>query len=277
MAIKKIHVVLVCCIAGVALDVCSARASALASPEGLALRTFATYAAQEPRQDVLSTTPLDDLLVRDDAAALEELSKRFAETREKIQKQRIASVLVRRLDDDGQYWEFLARYAKAAVESDLPFPYAFDANGAALPEQYTPAFLRWANRAKVFPDQAAATAVNFAPLDVFIMALTDDPRGRDLLRTGVRSPNFMVVYRAAWGLARLRDLSAVPSIIETAEALPAQGGEMVARALVLFVDSPEAQAAVDRLIPDAPTRDALRARARQELQMNIGDSAIRNP
>src|SRR5687768_14545815 len=106
MAIKKIHVVLVCCIAGVALDVCSARrASALASPEGLALRTFATYAAQEPRQDVLSTTPLDDLLVRDDAAALEELSKRFAETREKIQKQRIASVLVRRLDDDGQYWE----------------------------------------------------------------------------------------------------------------------------------------------------------------------------
>lgn len=255
MDIKKILVVLVFCVAAVATSV----------------------TAQPPQQDPLAAAPLENLLVRDDPAALEELSRRFAATTEKIQKQRIASVLVRRLDDDGEYWNFLARYAKAAVESDMPFPYAFDVNGAALPNQYTPAFLRWASRAKAFPDQAAATAVNFAPLDVFIMALTDDPRGRDLLRTGLRSPNFMVVYRAAWGLARLRDLSAVPSIIEAAEALPAQGGEMVARGLVLFIDSPEAQASVDRLIPDAPTRDALRARARQELQMNIGDSAIRNP
>ena len=154
----------------------------------------------------------------------------------------------------------------------MPFPYAFDVEGHAQPGKYAAAFLRWANRSGVSPDEAAGYAMNVAPLDVFLMALTDDPRGRDLLRKGVASPNFMVVYRAAWGLARLRDRSAVPPIIAVADALPLQAGEMVARALLLFLDSPEAQAAADRLIKDEPVRVALRARARQELQMTIGAS-----
>lgn len=222
--------------------------------------------AQELRE-----TPLNELLARDDAASIDELRRRFDENTDTIERQRIASVLVRRLDNDLPYWEFLAGRARQAVESELPFPFAFDAEGKLVPKQYAPAFLQWANRARIAPDDAAGYAVNTAPLDVWLLALTDDPRGRDLLRTGVGSPNFMVVYRAAWGLARLRDTAAVPVIVAVADALPAQGGEMVARALLLFLDSPGAQAAADRLIPDPRAREALRSRARQELQMNIGE------
>ena len=222
--------------------------------------------AQELRE-----TALNELLARDDAASIDELRRRFDVTTDTIERQRIASVLVRRLEDDLPYWAFLADRARQAVESEMPFPFAFDAEGKLVPKQYAPAFLQWANRARIAPDDAAGYAVNTAPLDVFLLALTDDPRGRDLLREGVDSPNFMVVYRAAWGLARLRDTAAVPAIVAAADALPAQGGQMVARALLLFLDSPGAQAAADRLIPDPRTREALRARARQELQMNIGE------
>ena len=229
-------------------------------------------AAQPPEQRELKGAALDDLLARDDGTAIAELRQRFNESADKIDKQRIACVLIRRHETDRAYWDFLAGHARRAVESDMPFPYAFDVEGKAQPRQYAPAFLRWANQARVLPDEAAGYAVNIAPLDVFLMALTDDSRGRDLLRKGLASPNFMVVYRAAWGLARLRDKSAVPLIVAAADAAPAQGGEMVARALLLFLDSPEAQAAADRLIKDERARVALRARARQELQMNIEDS-----
>jgi hypothetical protein len=234
-------------------------------------------AEQSPERQELRGAALDDLFARGDSPAIAELGRRFSESADKIDKQRIACVLVRRLEDDRPYWEFLAGHARRAVESDMPFPYAFDAEGKVLPRQYAPAFLRWVNRARILPDEAAGNAVNIAPLDVFVLALTDDPRGRDLLRKGLASPNFMVVYRAAWGLARLRDSSAVPLIISAADAAPAQGGEMVARALLLFLDSPEAQAAANRLIKDEGEREALRARARQELQMNIGESlGLRN-
>jgi hypothetical protein len=225
-----------------------------------------------PEHQELRAAALDDLLGRDDVAATAELRRRFSESADKIDRQRIACVLVRRVEDDRVFWDFLSGHARRAVESDMPFPYAFDVEGKALPRQYAPGFLRWANRARTPPEQAAGYAVNVAPLDVFVLALTDDARGRDLLRTGLASPNFMVVYRAAWGLARLRDKSAVPLIISAADAVPAQAGEMVARALLLFVDSPDAQAAADRLITDGTAREALRARARQELQMNIGES-----
>jgi hypothetical protein len=213
---------------------------------------------------------LDELLKRRDPAGLEELKRRFETAGTKVDKQKIAVVLVRRLEDDQPYFDFLAAQARQAVESDMPFPYEIDEQGKATPT-YSAAFLSWAARRKVNPDAAAAQAIRDFPMDVYLLALAEDPRSIRILLKGVESPNFMVAYRAAFGLAKLRVNDAVPLIARVAEEAPAQGRELIARTLVLF-DSPQAQAAAERLIPDKRVLAALRAQARQELAANIGDS-----
>lgn len=212
-----------------------------------------------------------ELLARRDPEALAELERRFATGDDELERQQIASVLVRRLERDQPYFDFLAEKAKRAVESTMPFPFAFDLEGKAVRGRYSGAFLRWAQEQRIEPDTAAAYGVDRAPLDVLALALADDPRSRDLLLQAVASPNYMVAYHGAWGLARLRDAAAVPRIVEAAEAAPAEMGALLARALVLF-DVPEAQAAAARLIGDEKLVAALRARARQQLEMNIGES-----
>ena len=223
-----------------------------------------------PDEKPLGSVPVRELLGRRDAAALGELERRFAAAADNVEKQKIAAVLVRRLEDDRSYFDFLAARAREAVENDMPFPLAVGPDGHFLPRQYAPAFLRWANQKRIFPDQAAAYALNVAPLDVMVLALTDDLRAREIFLRGLESPNYMVVYRAAWGLARLRDRSALAQVVAAAEAAPADGGELIARTLVLF-EAPEAQAAAARLIPDPQVLEALRGRARQELEMSIGE------
>jgi hypothetical protein len=223
-----------------------------------------------PEQPPVKSVALPELLRRNDPVALAELERRFAQGADTLQKQQIAVVLVRRLQQDQPYYDFLAGRAREAVESDMPFPMAVGPQGHFLPQQFAPAFLRWANEKGIRPDQAAAYALTVAPLDVLMLALTDDARARELLLRGLESHNYMVVYRAAWGLARLRDRSAIGPIVAAAEDAPADGGELIARALVLF-DAPEAQAAAGRLIADQKVLEALRSRASQELAMNIGE------
>lgn len=211
-----------------------------------------------------------ELLNRRDPEALAELERRFSTGENDIERQQIASVLVRRLERDQPYFDFLAEKARRAVESTMPFPFAIDLEGKAVRGQYSGDFLRWAAGQRIPPDTAAAYGINEAPLAVLALALADDPRSADLLLAAVASPNYMVAYQGAVGLARLRADAAVPRIVEVAEAAPAELGGLLARALILF-DAPEAQAAATRLIGDEKLVAALRAHARQQLEMNIGD------
>lgn len=220
-------------------------------------------AAQEP----LRTR---DLLARRDPEALAELERRFAASGDEVERQQIASVLVRRLERDEPYFDYLADKARRAVESTMPFPFAVDVHGKAVRGQYSAEFLRWAAEQRTPPDTAAAYGVDEGPLAVLALALTDDPRAADLLLEAVASPNYMVAYQGAVGLARLRAEAAVPRIVEAAEAAPAELGGLLARALILF-DAPEAQAAAARLLGDPKLVAALRANARQQLEMNIGE------
>jgi HEAT repeat protein len=212
----------------------------------------------------------DTLLARRDPEALAELERRFTTSDDQIERQKIASVLVRRLERDQPYFDFLADKARQAVKSTMPFPFAVDLEGKAVRGQYSSEFLRWASEQRIPPDSAAAYAMNEAPLDVLALALADDPRSADLLLEAVASPNYMVAYQGAVGLARLRAEAAVPRIVEAAEAAPAELGGLLARALILF-DAPMAQAAATRLIGDEKLVAAIRMNARQQLEMNIGE------
>jgi hypothetical protein len=214
---------------------------------------------------------LSDLLKRRDASAVAELKRRFAITADKTDKQKIAVILLSRQQGDQPYFDFLAGYARQAVASDAPFPYGYDAAGKLIPGKFSPQFLAWATEKKVAPESAVPKVFLEQPMDVYLLALTGDSRGTEIFLKGLDSPNFLVVYRSAFGLAKLRFKPAIPAIIKAAERVPGDGSELIARALVLFDDA-EAQAAAERLIKDKQLLAALRGNAQRELTLNIGDS-----
>jgi hypothetical protein len=225
--------------------------------------------AAQQASPALARLPLFDLLKRRDQAAAGELARRFVALQDKLDKQQIASVLLSRRQGDQPYFDYLAGYARQAVESDAPFPYGFDEAGKVIPGQYSAEFSNWAAARKLAPDAAAAQVFQGYPLDVTLLALADDPRSTEILLRGVESPNYMVAYRAAFGLARLGYKAAIPRIIKAADRAPGEASELIARNLVLF-DDPQAQAAAERLIKDRQLLAALRANSRRELTLNIG-------
>jgi hypothetical protein len=217
----------------------------------------------------ITKVALDRLLARRDPAALLELARRFDNVVPKLEKQRIAVVLVSRAADDTRFLDFLLEEARRAIDSDMPFPLAFDGSGALLPKQYSPAFLRWTYGHGTTAELAATTALSGAPLDVMMLGLTRDSRARDLLLRGLESPNVLVAFRASWGLARIGDTAAASRVIAAAESAPRDAARLIGEALVLF-DTPEAQTAAARFVDDPILLDSLRQNAKQQLEMNIG-------
>jgi hypothetical protein len=214
---------------------------------------------------------LSALLKRRDPGAVAELERRFATSASKTDKQKIAEVLLSRRQGDQPYFDFLAGYARQAVASDAPFPYGYDASGKLIPGKFSAAFLAWAAGKKVEPVAAVPKVFMEYPMDVYLLALTGDPRGTEIFLKGLESPNYLVVYRSAFGLAKLQYKQAIPAIIAAAERAPGDGRELVARTLVLFDDA-RAQAAAERLIQNKQLLQALRGNAQRELTLNIGDT-----
>ena len=225
--------------------------------------------AAGPRR--IEAEELSDLLKRREAAVYAELKRRFATTADKTDKQKIAVVLLSRQEGDQPYFDFLAGYARQAVASDGPFPYGYDASGKLIPGKLSPQFLAWTAARKLDPASAVRLVFMEYPTDVYLLALTGDSRGTEIFLKGLDSPNFLVVYRSAFGLAKLRFKPAIPAIIKAAGRAPGDGSELIARALVLFDDA-EAQAAAERLIKDQQLLAELRRNAPRELTLNIGDS-----
>jgi hypothetical protein len=213
---------------------------------------------------------LTELLGRRDPAALEELKLRFESEPEKTDRQRIAVVLVRREQEDQRYFDFLAGYAREAVESGMPYPLELDEQGKVVPGLYSAEFLTWAATKKTAPESAARVGIYGYPLDVFLLALTGDSRAAEIFFKGLDAKNPLIVYRAAWGLAKLRINSAVPLIVNAAKRASGEGQTHIARALALF-DDPKAQAEAERLIEDKELLRAIRTNAAQELAVTIGE------
>ncbi len=194
--------------------------------------------------------------------AIPVLRAQFAVVTDVVTRQALASALVRLGDGDARFWDFLVARATPAVESDAPFPLAFDAEGNAIPRQLAPDFIAWAASKKMPPAAASHEQIYELPVAVTFLAMTGDPRGLPLLRRALASRNYFIQAVGAKGLARLQDTSSVPAIIDACRNAPAQVAGLIARALVFF-DDKRAQAAAERFITTRELLDELRRVSRE--------------
>lgn len=169
---------------------------------------------------------------------------------EELDKAAVASALVRLGDPSKEYWDFIESFAKVAAESDAPFPREMDASGKmVVPGKYTAEFQTWATDQKVSLVDAANNVVYGLPGRMIPLVMTGDRRGLPVLKRALQSRNYSIQYRAAQGLALLRDKESIPTIINLCEKAGAEFAPAIARTLVYF-DDVRAQQAAARFITD---------------------------
>jgi len=234
----------------------------------LCLAAFGFEVLGQENQASSDITPqeLAQMVDRGDKRAIPALEKAFQKATDRIDKEGIAGSLVRLGDKNEIYCNFLAQYARAAVENDMPFPYEFDADGEIIgnpkdvPEKYAPDFLAWCKKHGEQTGSTAQQALYGLPVDLLALAATGDSRGSEILFRGLESRNYYVATFAARGLARLQDRRAIKPIIQACERAPGMA-EVIAEALVFF-DDPEAQSAAARFIHNRKTLEAVRHKAK---------------
>jgi hypothetical protein len=197
------------------------------------------------------------------AQAIPMLETKFTRTKDVFDKAHVASALVRLGDTNDVYWDFLAKQATTALESDAPDFMNFDPQ-AKTGTGPSPAFIAWAKAHKVPPNgpngTAAEDAMYWFPGTMMLLGLTRDPRAIPLLRQGLLSPNHMIENAAATGLAEIHDKDSIPFIIEACRKAPPAAAALIAESLVYFDDA-EAISAVDTYIPKDRAQILRKARA----------------
>jgi HEAT repeat protein len=193
--------------------------------------------------------------------AIPALKQEFAATKDTLLKLAIASALVRLGDKDQPYWDFLAEEARTAVENDAPPVFQLDSHGKVDQRGPSPEFIAWAKAHNLDPPAAAQAQTLELPGNFLYLAETGDPRGRELLRRGLKSSNFTIQSIATRGLAKLHDEDSIPLIVEVCGKMTGERASYIARAL-LFFDDPRAEAAAEMFI-DKPVLEELRKLIRQ--------------
>jgi hypothetical protein len=128
-------------------------------------------------------------------------------------------------------------------------------------------FEKWCRENHRDPKEVAGLQFSRYPEDVWFLAHAQDARAADLLKRGLDSPNPLVVYYSAKGLALLQDSAALSSVVQSCERFPGSTAYFVAGALAYYF-TPEADLAMERLVEDPRLRagykrDALRMRAEE--------------
>jgi hypothetical protein len=111
------------------------------------------------------------------------------------------------------------------------------------------------------------------PGDVLTLARVNDIRSRDLLRSGLESPNPFVVAYSVQGLGRIQDWDAIPLIEKAAQRMPR--GERLGIAMQLpWFTAPQADRLMQELLPDSNARDLFTRQVRR-LQFAESEAAQR--
>lgn len=196
--------------------------------------------------------------------ALPSLKQEFAVTRDAWAKLAIASAIVELGDKDPVYWNLLSDEARAAIENDAPSMFLLDAEGKVDRNQreLAPEFIAWARAHELDPAAAAQAQILEVPAKFLALAVTGDPRGREVLRIGLKSRNRIIQSYAALGLAKLQDRDSIPMIIEVGRKMPKDGSTIFVASALLFFDDPEAQSAAEMFISDKKMLQDLRRRIR---------------
>ena len=197
-------------------------------------------------------------------AGIPTLKQEFAVTTDTWLKLVIAGALVRLGDRDAVYWDFLADEAKKALENDAPPFFILDSEGNVVPGQgqFPAEFVAWAKAHNLEPAVAAQDQIYELPRHFVYLAETGDPRGRELLRMGLKSRNSMIQSFAVRGLAKLQDKESIPLIIEAAKTSPRYMTVQFGKSL-LFFDDPQAQSAAETFISDKRRIEELRRLIRE--------------
>lgn len=191
------------------------------------------------------------LIEIDDPVAIPGLERAFTQEVHEPAREFIAAALVSLGDPKPEYFEHVTRRAATAVASDLPFSVQLGIrpqHRLGVPPLKND-FLSWVQQHGGGLHSALWQAAFDLPAAVEALGEAADPRSRSILLRGLHSPNILIVFAAALGLARLQDNQAVPAIIAAAEREPPEERRMIAKTLLYFANS-EAQDAAERLIDD---------------------------
>lgn len=199
---------------------------------------------------------LGQRLADGDRSAIAELRERFDSAVEPGERQSLAWLLVLTGSGDGRAYDYLVERARAAVESDLPYPLPLTDNlfaevlsgGSGAPP--TPEFLAWCRERDLDPAAAAGEALSHLD-DVKWLGMTEDPRAIDLLIRGLASPNLAVVAQSAHGLGRIGDLRGIEPIRRAASRVPPPVAEFLGFTLLYFDDADARAAAKSLIRPEA--------------------------
>jgi hypothetical protein len=179
-----------------------------------------------------NTTVIGDVERSRDPALLPALRKAFEESEGKMEKQSIARTLIKLGDKDAKYFEFLAGFAKRAVESGAPDFWTYGPDGLIVRGVVNKEFERRCKDHGLDVQHELAAEFRTYPQDLNMLATAHDPRARDILRQGLASRNPLIITSAARGLALLQDRASVPEIIAAASRFPVkQVGFLIAGAL----------------------------------------------
>lgn len=238
------HVVVTALLLGFVLPAGEAGQPDPASPEAAPMRATDEAGRPEGKKDWERIAEFLENGQYDQAIALWKES--FERTEEKRDRQVIAARLVTHGVKDAEYFDYLAGYAREAIQSDMPCLVNFDDKGRTLRGQTNEAFLAWCTEHRLAAEECFQRQSDFTQ-DVMKLANTGDPRAFDLLAQAMRSPNCMIVASAAHGLALIGDKRAIGPLQQAAERFPGEVAYVVAKALVYF-DDPEAQAIARRVV-----------------------------
>jgi hypothetical protein len=209
-----------------------------------------------------------ELITKLGKEAGEEASVALAESFElasaKDAKQAIASALVKRGSADSKYWEYLAAFARRAVESKVPFPIAYDEHGRTQRDGLSQEFLDWCKANQFHTNlqrgEVANEMLTVQPQEFAFFAGTLDARNKPLLLKGLLASNYIIVAYSAIALGRMGDRTAAPQIEAACKRVPADMARSIAPALFWF-DDPALDSVAKQYIPDAALYEMRRTEA----------------
>lgn len=187
----------------------------------------------EPRLDL---TAVSSLANYQDQRVLPSLKDAFESRHSKEDRQYIAKSIVRLGEKDEKYYLYLESFAKEAIESDLPDPYVYAADGAEVRGKLNPQLNDWAANHGISVAEAHYKATNTYPTDVLLFGGMRNSRSLALLRRGLKSANPMVAASCANALASMNDLDSIPLILRLIEATRNKPMAMLLSGYLLLYD-----------------------------------------
>jgi hypothetical protein len=208
-----------------------------------------------------------------DPRTMPALESAFDHSKTTEEKQWIAATLLRLGEGSRAYFDYLAGHAKEAIEDSTPFFVKYDGAGNAVQGEFDSGFLNWCATNHKDPREVAGIQFRTYLGSVRILAYAQDQRAAELLRSGLVSPNTLVVTYSVEGLGRLHDMAALPLIAKALDRVKAGDRAVIAEQLSWF-RTPEAERLLERFVPDAQVRDFSR-RQIQALQVSEANRLMR--